>query len=34
MRRLAGATAKLTCQTCHAPGMLVARIAEVSKTGK
>jgi hypothetical protein len=23
--------AKLTCQTCHAPGMLVARIADVSK---
>jgi hypothetical protein len=22
---------KLTCQTCHAPGMLVARLAEVSK---
>jgi hypothetical protein len=27
----ARAQAKLTCQTCHAPGMLVARIAEVSK---
>jgi len=25
---------KLTCQTCHGPGMLVARIAEVSKSGK
>lgn len=24
------ATSKLACQTCHAPGMLVARIAEVS----
>jgi len=25
------ATSKLACQTCHAPGMLVSRIAEVSK---
>ena len=25
------ATSKLTCQTCHGPGMLVSRIAEVSK---
>jgi hypothetical protein len=25
------ATATLTCQTCHAPGTLVARIADVSK---
>jgi hypothetical protein len=25
------ATARLTCQTCHGPGTLVARIAEVSK---
>jgi hypothetical protein len=25
------ATGKLACQTCHGPGMLVARIAEVSK---
>jgi tetratricopeptide (TPR) repeat protein len=24
-------TGKLACQTCHAPGMLVARLAEVSK---
>lgn len=23
--------AKMTCQGCHAPGMLVARMAEVSK---
>ena len=27
----ARAEGKLTCQTCHAPGMLVARLAEVSK---
>jgi tetratricopeptide (TPR) repeat protein len=26
------AQAKLTCQSCHAPGTLAARIAEVSKT--
>lgn len=25
------ATSRLACQTCHAPGMLVSRIAEVSK---
>jgi tetratricopeptide (TPR) repeat protein len=25
-------TTKLTCQTCHAPGMLAARLAEVSKS--
>ena len=25
-------TTKLTCQTCHAPGTLVARLAEVSKS--
>jgi tetratricopeptide (TPR) repeat protein len=25
------ATSKLACQTCHAPGMLVARLAEVAK---
>ena len=25
------ATSKLACQTCHAPGMLASRIAEVSK---
>ncbi len=25
------AASKLACQTCHAPGMLVARLAEVSK---
>jgi tetratricopeptide (TPR) repeat protein len=25
---------KLTCQTCHAPGMLVVRLAEVSKSNK
>ena len=26
------ATTRLTCQTCHAPGTLVARLAEVSKS--